>query len=183
MHCNTVKIFLSLLLFVLMVVEMPVDLKAQRLLSVNPGSRVRLKIDNDSSWLVGIYQGRRADSLRIVLSGEPETKLFKLANISEVEVSRGRFRHIRKGALIGAAIGAGVGVVGVIFGTGGFFDATPAGYLMVVGTLAGAGAVTGGLSGVVIGIVSGESWTPVSLKWWSARDMATTFRVGYGFRF
>ena len=183
MHCNTVRSYLSLLLVALAVVEIPVGLKAQPLLNVDPGSRVRLKIDKNSSWLVGVYQGRRADSLHIVLSGESQPKLFKLAHISEAEVSRGQFRHVRKGALTGAAIGAGVGFLGVLISSSDNYFETAGEYLRIVAIFTGVGAATGALSGVVVGIVSGESWTPVSLKGFAGGDTAISFRVGYRFRF
>ena len=185
MCCKTVRLFLSLLLVTVAIVEMPVDLEARQLLNVDPGSRIRLKIDNSFSWFVGYYRGRRADSLRIELSGEPEPSLFKLANITEAEVSNGRFRHVRKSALRGAAIGAGVGAVAMIFSTGqgGVSDFTPGQYIKVLSVFAGAGAATGVLSQVVIGIVSGESWTPVSLKGITTGGQVTSFRVGYRFRF
>ena len=159
---------------------MPAALQAQPLVNVESGSRVRLKIDSNPSWLVGVYQECRADSLSILFSGEPESRLIKLADITEAEVSHGRFRQVRKSALVGAAIGAGVGVVAGIFGTGDsqIGDITPGEYLTVVAITAGAGAATGVLSRVVIGIVTGESWTPVSPKGAAAKERITSL----GFR-
>lgn len=173
------------LLFVLLLVEIPAGLKAQPSLNVAPGAHVRLRTGDSSSWLVGIYRGRSADSLRIVLSGEPEPRMFRLADIRVAEVSGGRFRHVRKGARIGAAVGAGVGLVAVIFSTGGegAADIDPVTFLVAVGVMTGAGAAAGALSGLVMGFTSVESWEPVSPRGWTAGDTAASFRVGYRFRF
>ena len=184
---NTLRLRIWLSLVVLLLAEAPLGLKAQPLPQLRSGSRVRLRIDQKSSWLVGVYRGRNTDSLRIVLSGETEPKLFDMANVREIEVSRGRFPFVGKTARIGAAVGAGAAVVLVIGSSSGCgrncFEPGPLEYFIVVSLLASAGAIIGALSGVVVEVVSGESWTPVSITGMAAGGSATSVQVGYRLRF
>ena len=133
---------------------------------LRPGARVRLRIGTQSpQWLLGTIARLTADTLWMRWGGPSEPIAIGWSAISELQVSRGRRSHARRGALVGAIVGGALGI-----GIGASWIGEPCtnplttplgctspGVLMPVAILSAAAG--GALWGVLVGAVVGtESW-------------------------
>lgn len=89
-------------------------LGAQRTLAVALGSKVRVQPQGDTTWLVGRLTGVAPDTVRLRPCESCSVDSYSLPSLSAVEVSVGRTRRgstILKGALLGAVVGLGSGML------------------------------------------------------------------------
>ena len=140
---------------------LPLSTAVSQAARVLPGSRVRVETDRQYVGMV-----LNADSRRLVLrlDGEPDTVTIPETEIRRLAVFAGRHSHAERGAVIGTAIGA---VLGLAAGIGsqcsvnhGWFctgpEAIPLGLL--------GGAFVGMIPGALIGSLShGDRWESVPL--------------------
>jgi hypothetical protein len=128
-----------------------------------PGARVRVRTIDASQWHYGTLAGVSRDSIRF----EPEREEFEVAlpldAIDRIELSTGRQRHVWKSAAIGAAVGAGIGIVGGLASGDDdpyqFMAFTAQEKAMLLGSILGAVGFAGG---VIVGVVAPhEHWRPI----------------------
>jgi len=137
------------------------------------GSRVRLKTVAPSAKSVqGDLLRLSEDSLHIVPAGGADTLAFATGAIDRLEVSRGQHSKTGRGAVLGAAIGAGAGLVFGALASAeecsglGCPEIGP-GEIVAVMALFGA---TGAGLGALIGAAShSERWEQVPRPWVSAQ--------------
>jgi hypothetical protein len=89
-------------------------LRAQQTLAVALGSKVRVQPEGETKWLVGRLTGVAPDTVRLQQCKSCSVVSYSLPSLSAVEVSVGRTRHgstSLAGALLGAAVGMGSGMV------------------------------------------------------------------------
>lgn len=114
------------------------------------GSRIRLQQSDSPGWSEGTFQGRTSDSLIIKL--QPGDRIETVAVPDVVRLQQVRGSHWGTGLLIGAALGATIGVVGILTSCAeedvGCANTNPGAAVYGLG-----GAVVGGLIGLGIGAV------------------------------
>jgi hypothetical protein len=89
-------------------------LNAQQTLAVALGSKVRVQPEGETKWLVGRLTGVAPDTIRLQQCKSCSVTSYSLPSLSAVEVSMGRTRRgstILAGALLGAAVGLGSGML------------------------------------------------------------------------
>ena len=89
-------------------------LRAQQTLAVALGSKVRVQPEGETKWLVGRLTGIAPDTVRLQQCKSCSVASYSLPSLSAVEVSMGRTRRgstILAGALLGAAVGLGSGML------------------------------------------------------------------------
>jgi hypothetical protein len=117
-------------------------LEAQEAATSLVGSRVRVRTADHASPQVGVLEGASTDRLLIRTSASAPPIEVRPADITKLEVSRGRRRNTLKGLLAGAlAWGAVVGLVAA-FDT---LDESGLGEPLVIGGMLAAGAGIGTL--------------------------------------
>lgn len=131
---------------------------------VIPGSRVRVSTPNLVAPLIANFLEQRGDTLVFIEEGTgPGVWTFELSQIQQLERTAGEAGHNRKPIVLGAAIGAGVGLVsGAVFAR--FLqpsDSTRE-YNRVLTALVGAG-VGAGVGGFWGSRVKTERWVNVPL--------------------
>ena len=145
--------------------------------TVSPGDRVKVQfstvqavvvsstVRRDTQYVevVGLFEGFRRDSLYITTTGSDGPAAVPLADVSTMEVSRGRRNNTLKGMAIGTGVGFGAGfLTGVLMCSGDKCEVGGGEAGLVIGAL-GAGA--GLLIGTVIGAASsGDNWEGVPLE-------------------
>lgn len=137
-----------------------------------PGQRVR--IETDSGPWTGTLIGQDSANLQLRWAGEHESTLVVVPQrrIQRVEVSAGRESNVGKGALIGGAVGAGLGLAaGVACASDSFLQCS--------GGEVAAATLEVGFAGAVVGCLIGaasthERWQPVA----AADHAHLTFGVG-----
>ena len=132
--------------------------------TLTPGTRVRVSHPGEGTR-TGTVVALTTDTLEVLLAGRAESAHLPLAQLTRLEVSRGKKRHMRN-AGVGLIVGAGVGAVGgYITGE----DDCPQEWLCInrpTGAFLG-GAFFGSLGGVVgliTGVIPTETWERVSLE-------------------
>ena len=132
--------------------------------TLTPGSRVRITHPGEGTR-TGTVVALTADTLEVRLAGRIEPAHLPLAELTRLDVSRGRERHMGnagKGLVIGAVAGV---VAGLAAG-----DDDCSNKLVCISRPAGAvlgGAFFGGIGGVlglVSGVIPSESWERVPLQ-------------------
>ena len=152
-----------MLSLVAVIVAVPLDAQVSEL---TVGARLRVRApDAVAGRLTGVVVARTADSLTLTRSNAAPVAI-PLVSLTEVEVSRGRSRS--RGALKGAAWGAGVSAVfgGLLIGEETCEEPTaPANCTPMTRVESVAyGAVSGALLGAIIGVfVGSEHWERVRL--------------------
>jgi hypothetical protein len=89
-------------------------LNAQQTLAVALGSKIRVQPEGETKWLVGRLTGVAPDTIRLQQCKSCLVASYSLPSLSGVEVSMGRTRRgstILAGALLGAAVGMGSGML------------------------------------------------------------------------
>jgi hypothetical protein len=151
---------------------------AQQLSEVAPGARVRIRAPG---VVAGRYTGtvlsRTADTIAIASSGASSVRV-PVASLTSVEVSRGKSRS--RGAIKGAAWGAGIGLIFGVLTTGISDDV---GYGSE-GEYLAANLVGGAFWGALIGAIAGsERWDRYDLPARSSLVLPVTpGRFGVGVR-
>ncbi len=93
----------------------PVSLLAQQAPPVAPGDRVRVTAPGiQSQRFVGTVIETGADTCLLKVEGRPAPLPLALAAVTQLEVSRGQANKGKTGAIIGGAVGAGIGVAVII---------------------------------------------------------------------
>ena len=137
---------------------------AQMAPPVEEGSRVRLSLAGpDEKRLIGRVAAVGSESLSLVAGGGRDTTAVPLRSISRLELSRGR-RSIGGGALLGGAIGAGLGAAGTLVWVASscFKTATSSGGNCPTGGTAAEVILAGGAAGALVGVlVRPERWRRV----------------------
>jgi hypothetical protein len=129
-----------------------------------PGTRVRVSAASLVTPLVANYMELRGDTLIVFdESGGRGVWSFGLDQVRRLETTAGQVtghrRHIMRWGLIGAAAGAGAGL---LFAASA--DPSDPGRKYSRPLTAGVGAVVGGLLGAFVGSrIRAEGWTPVPL--------------------
>ena len=126
------------------------------------GQRVRLETDS-GPW-IGTVVGQDSANLQLRWAGEHESTLVVVPQrrIQRVEVSAGRESNIGKGATIGGALGAGLGLVAGIAcasSSDSFFQCSGGEIAAATLEVGFAGAFVGGLIGAAS---THERWQPVA---------------------
>ena len=117
-----------------------------------PGTRVRVTAPALAPKpLIGTVRTLSDDAIELAVKGRDDMISVPRASVIRLEVSQGRNR--RKGALIG---GAAVATVGIVWGAVGCHDSSDWNSWWCGGILGGAGLVLGGGVGALVG--SGEHW-------------------------
>jgi hypothetical protein len=142
-------------------------------------ARVRIHVSGDHAGLAGRLTGTLAESgpdTLVLVSGKQRLTIAR-ADVRKMEVSRGR--HRAKGALLGAAVGLGVGLAlsGAAGATCDGFDCLGAAALLVVVTPAI--TVTGAGVGAAVGT---ERWEPLEAPRRPHFSLAPTAGRGMGAR-
>ena len=165
--------------FLVAVLVLPQLVAAQTL---TPGSRVRVT-DPFEGTRAGTLVALTADTLEVRVAGRSESSRLPLAEVTRLEVSRGKQRHISRAGK-GLAIGVGVGAVaGFIAGE----DDCRNEWLCITrpqgAVLGGAffGAV-GGAIGLLTGVIPSETWEKVPLEGRRVSLVAPSFGRGVGLR-
>ena len=131
--------------------------------SLSPGTRVRVTSNQMVAPIVGSYQGMRRDTLVLIEDGTgAKVWAFNAAAVQQVEVSVGMKGGNRepmiRWALIGAGIGAGIGLVTSVS----LENQTGQRYNEAMSTILGA-ALGGGLGAFYGSRKLAEHWAPVPL--------------------
>jgi hypothetical protein len=133
------------------------------------GSRVRVKAEAaNPHWLVGRLLALPDDSVRLHVADSGAGVALPLATLASFEVSRGRQRQTGRGAWMGAATGA---LLGLILGAATYEECQSCiGPDPGTGGSAILGAVIMGAFGVGVGALIGgniraERWEPVPPPW------------------
>jgi hypothetical protein len=136
--------------------------------AIVPGSRIRvteLEAGN-SRRHSGTVVTATADTVVLKLDGLGATATYSLANLSGLEVSRGRTGHVAAGVGIGFLAGAGAGaLVGVLTCNGCLSGRDELGAL-VPALGAGIGGVVGMLVGAGVGAHKTDTWEAVPSSRW-----------------
>ena len=164
----------SLLVALVMV---PQVISAQSLL---PGTRVRVTHPGEGTR-TGTVVALTPDTLEVRLVGHAEASHMPLAQVTRLEFSLGRQRHLMRGAGIGFLIGGTVGAA-----TGAAAGSSCDGEWLCPG--AGGGAVlggvflgsVGGIIGLVAGVVPSERWERVPLDARRISLVTPSSRHGHG---
>jgi hypothetical protein len=144
---------------------LPVRLRAQEPTALMPGSRVRVHLTTPQPRLVrGRLVSADADSLRLLTESGRDTLAFSTVGVSQLDTTAGRRTRTGKGALLGAGIGAAagltLGLAATAEGCSGFCaDPTPGEIAAVSLILGGVGAGVGALIG---SITHSDRWVPAS---------------------
>ncbi len=102
-------------LIITLLPAMPVSLLAQQAPPVAPGDRVRVTAPEiQSQRFVGTVIETGADTCLLKVEGRPAPLPLALAAVTQLEVSRGQANKGKTGAIIGGAVGAGIGVAVII---------------------------------------------------------------------
>src|SRR5690348_18171330 len=137
---------------------------AQTTPPVEEGSRVRLSLAGpDEKRLTGTVAAVGGESLSLVAGGGRDTTTVPLRSISLLELSRGR-RSKEGGALLGGAIGAGLGAAGTLVWVASscFKTGTSSGGKCPTGGTAAGVILAGGAGGALVGVlVRPERWLRV----------------------
>lgn len=140
-----------------------VPLRVATAQSLAPGTRVRVRSSELVAPIVGSYQGMRRDTLVVIEDGQgAKVWTFNSTAVDQVEVSIGMQGGNRgpmtRWALIGAAIGGGLGLITAVT----LENSTDSRYNEAMSTLLG--AVMGGGLGAFYGSRKlQEHWAPVPL--------------------
>jgi len=123
-----------------------------------PGMRVRAT-PHGASPIIGTVARVTVDTL-VLGGGIGNTTVLRIPALDGLAVSRGSYRHVREGALIGVLVGAVIGGVlgGQSEGTSSYYQ----GLNVFAGVLVGAaaGGVVGGVAGAS---VRTEVWSPLPI--------------------
>ncbi len=158
----------SSLIIALLLVASP-NLLAQDSSQVLPGTRVRVTAPAvDANPLKGTVVAVSPETLTLAVEGlvgetwDPRLEI-PVESVTGLELSRGKYSRLGKGALIGGLIGGGLGFglgVAAAAESGGFYDPGAEAIPMAAALLGVMGAGVGG----VIGLLSpGERWEEVPL--------------------
>jgi hypothetical protein len=133
--------------------------------AVIPGTRVRFTHAGDGSR-TGTLVALTADSLEVRLVGRAYSARMPLARVTQLDVSRGRERHILATGELGLLVGAGVGMVaGAASNPGcdanGFGCMSRSDNAMLGGVVVG---TIGGVVGLIAGLRASEKWEQVQLQ-------------------
>jgi hypothetical protein len=83
--------------------------QAQRPVVVGIGTKVRVRLAEDTAWRVGRLISTASDTLRLQECDTCSTTAYLIPTLAAIEVKSGRSVPIALGALFGALLGAGVG--------------------------------------------------------------------------
>jgi len=155
--------------------------------TVSPGDRVRVHFteyqlvmagntarrDSQTVELIGVLDRLQTDSLYVEPGHSEGSSAIPLADVSTIEVSRGRKNNTLKGMAIGTGIGFGAGfLTGVLMCSGANCEVTGGEAGLVIGVIGGG---VGFLLGTAIGAArSGDLWENIPLS-----DLQVTLD-GYG---
>jgi hypothetical protein len=157
---------------------------AQTTPPVEEGSRVRLSLAGpDEKRLTGTVAAVGGESLSLVAGGGRDTTTVPLRSISRLELSRGR-RSMEGGALLGGAIGAGLGAAGTLVWVASscFKTGTSSGGNCPTGGTAAGVILAGGAGGALVGVlVRPERWVRVGWTGLRASVGPGEARVEIGF--
>jgi hypothetical protein len=151
--------------FILALAASPALGQTERGDTVSAGQRVRLRTEEGGKWQKGTVAETTPDALTLELDGSAVTLGVRLAEISELEVSRGQRSNFLPGLGWGFFAGAVIGGI-VGFASG---DDPPGWFSMTAGEKAAAGAIGFGALGALVGGISGalthsDRWEPVDLE-------------------
>ena len=164
----------SLLVALVMV---PQVISAQALM---PGTRVRVTHPGEGTR-TGTVVALTPDTLEVRLAGHAEASHMPLSQVTRLDVSLGRQRHLLRGAGIGFIVGGAVGAA-----TGAAAESDCGGEMFCLG--AGGGAVVGGvflgsvggIIGLIAGVVPSERWERVPLAARRISLVSPSSRHGHG---
>lgn len=133
--------------------------------SVAPGTRVRVTHPGEGKR-TGTFVSLTDDTLELRFEGRSEPSRLPLDQVTQLEVSHGKQRHLMRGAGIGFLVG---GALGAATGAAAGSDCAPNEF-MCPG--AGGGAIIGGvfigtfggILGLVAGVIPSEKWERVVLQ-------------------
>ena len=132
--------------------------------TLTPGSRVRFSHPGEGTR-TGTVVAFTTDTLEVRLAGRGEPARLPLDQLTRLDVSRGKRRHMAR-AGVGFVVGVGVGAVGgYVSGTNdcsrqGLFCIDRRGSAFLGGAFFGA---IGGVIGLVAGVIPTETWSRVPL--------------------
>lgn len=154
------------------------SLRAQSSAPVAVGERVRITTPSQRGpyRYVGGVAEVRGDTLMVQTGDAAAPRPVAIADISKLEVSRGKHGNGRRGMLYGTLIGAGVGTIA---GAASYKKPDCAGSTWFCDTGRGADAFAGGLVGGVIGFAIGGIWGAThSSERWVPRTLGSAAHVG-----
>ena len=132
--------------------------------ALQPGTRVRVTHPGEGTR-TGTVVALTPDTLEVRLVGHTETSYMPLAQVTRLDVSLGKQRHLIRAAGIGFIVG---GVVGAVAGaadgsscTGEFLCPGAGGGAVLGGVFVGS---LGGIIGLIAGVVPSERWERVPLE-------------------
>ncbi len=143
------------------VIMIPQVISAQALL---PGTRVRVSHPGEGTR-TGTVVALTPDTLEVRLAGHAEASHVPLSQVTRLDVSLGKQRHLIRAAGIGFIVG---GVIGAVAGaadgsscTGEFLCPGAGGGAVLGGVFVGS---LGGIVGLIAGVVPSERWERVPLE-------------------
>jgi hypothetical protein len=160
--------------------------RATAALPVVPGARVKVSASTLVTPLLANYLEMRGDTaVFIEASAGRGIWTFTMDQITRIEQSQGEKRYNKRPMLIGAAVGAPVGVL-LFWGTTGIIKPGDSGKRYNRSATAGAGLVVGAAIGALVGTrFTEEHWMPLPLP--KRLSIMPTRRngvdVGFGFSF
>ncbi len=130
------------------------------------GDRIRIKtVSGAPSQVTGIYQASEAESLVIYVDQSVQARV-PWADVSRLQLSRGMHNNAGTGALIGVAIGGGLGLalgIAAAADDDGWFEYGAGEVALLVGITAGLGAGVGALIGMAS---KSERWQTIPRQQW-----------------
>ncbi len=138
-----------------LILIVPTLVRAQPPASIAPGDRVRVFTTDHHEWITGTL--RSSDGEHVEIDQGDSSLSIARRSIDALEVSMGEQSRVGRGALWGACVGGGIGVIGSMNEGGDSLEPDPFALVAVCGA---AGAVLGALVGAFI---HEEEWQSVPL--------------------
>jgi hypothetical protein len=142
----------------------PVPAAQPPLAQADSGSRIRITVSEPSKFRrVGRLVSWDADSLRFTSADTSGQEAVAIESLSRLERSLGRRSNAGRGAMIGALVGSGAGLILGIAASadeGSWFEVGPEEIALVTAFMGATGAGLGALAGAA---TKRERWEPVTL--------------------
>ena len=172
---------LSVLSLMIAIPLTAVTLRAQGDLPVRPGDRVRVTLTSGPRRYIGTLLELTADSVHMSPTPPQPAVSFLRSDVRRIDVSLGPRRNIRKGLVVGALTGVGIGAIFGLSQRDDWLFGSAEEQALMFGTYAGA---LGAAIGAVVGALTyTDWWEPAVLRVVTAPRDDARASLGIAIRF